>query len=95
MGLEKNHIIDTGILVYHKTEISLVLNIISENRHRNTEILREANQAIYGMQELKETLDKIYLVYTQLFTLDVKPGIYYFISTLFFSFLGYVVYIII
>lgn len=52
MGIEKNQINDTGILVYHKTEISLVLNIISENSPRNKEILREANQGIYGMQEL-------------------------------------------
>lgn len=49
MGIEKNQINDTGILVYSKTEISLALNIISENSHRNKEILREANQAIYGM----------------------------------------------
>lgn len=52
MGIEKNQINDTGILVYCKTEISPVLNIILKNSHRNIEILQEANEAIYGMQEL-------------------------------------------
>lgn len=33
---------------------------------------------------IKETSDKIYLVYIQLFTLDVKPGKYRLISAPFF-----------
>lgn len=49
MGIDKNQINDTGTLVYSNTEIILVLNIILGNSHRNKEILREANQAIYGM----------------------------------------------
>lgn len=90
MGIEKNQINDIGILIYRKTEISLVLNIISENSHRNKEILREDNQTVYGMQEL-HLINTRYLVYTQLFTLDVNPRIYCLISALFF--LGYVIYI--
>lgn len=42
---------------------------------------------------IKETLDKIYLEYTQLLTLDTNPVIYCLISALFC--LGYVIYIII
>lgn len=51
MGIDKNQLM-TQELVYSKTEISLSLTIISEDSYRNKEILREANQAIYGMQEL-------------------------------------------